>query len=149
MDRQNILKGDYGDLTIIKVCLVLFLSVIIFACPFCVLPTKDSLEELFLQGHKKFTFLQNTFVTFGITLIAYSIAILVPTMGDAMTILGATTNSGIGFLLPIIFYLKVTKGEDNRKQRILAYVVFCLMSVTSCITMYTFINKKVNGGDSK
>jgi hypothetical protein len=44
--------------------------------------------------------------TFLLVALAFVIAIEVPTISDAMTVLGATTNSGIGFLLPIHFYLK-------------------------------------------
>ena len=49
MDEQNILKADYGDLTIIKVCLVGVLIVVLFASPFCVLPSKDAIEELIMK----------------------------------------------------------------------------------------------------
>jgi hypothetical protein len=64
----------------------------------------------------------------------------VPTIGDAMTILGATTNSGIGFLLPIIFYLKIEKdnGGSFRKDKMLSYVVFVTICVCSIIELYTY-----------
>ena len=49
MNRQNILKADYGDSKVIKVCLIGVLLVVTFAAPFCVLPSKDSLEELLMK----------------------------------------------------------------------------------------------------
>ena len=62
-----------------------------------------------------------------------------------MTILGATTNSGIGFLLPIHFYFKTQKDKKqitNMKVAcILVYIVICISSV---ITMYTFIKGKID-----
>lgn len=35
-----------------------------------------------------------------------------------MTILGATTNSGIGFLIPIVFYLKVMDKKEKEDERL-------------------------------
>lgn len=49
MEAQNILKADYGGIHIIKVCLLGVLIIVLFAAPFCVLPAKDSLEELLLK----------------------------------------------------------------------------------------------------
>ena len=80
--------------------------VVTFAAPFCVLPSKDSLEELLMKG-ETFSAKQNFICTFGIVFITWIIALTVPTIADAMTILGATTNSGVGFLLPIVFFLKI------------------------------------------
>ena len=80
-------------------------------------------------------------MTFLITTIAWAIAILVPTIGDAMTILGATTNSGIGFLLPIVFYLKIEKNAN----RILPYTVFGTICCCSVITLYSYAQKKMEG----
>ena len=55
MDQQNILQADYGDNNTIKVCLLLMLMVVLFASPFCVLPAKDSIEELVMgESRKKF-----------------------------------------------------------------------------------------------
>jgi amino acid permease len=54
MNAQNILKAPYGELPIIKCCLIGLLVVVLFASPFCVLPCKDSVEEL-LSPDKKFT----------------------------------------------------------------------------------------------
>ena len=48
MNEQNILKADYEGV-IIKICLLGVLFLVMFAAPFCVLPTKDSIEELLLR----------------------------------------------------------------------------------------------------
>jgi amino acid permease len=55
MEKQNILKADYQGNIVIKICLIGVLFVVLFAAPFCVLPTKDSLEELMMTGRQKFT----------------------------------------------------------------------------------------------
>jgi hypothetical protein len=89
-----------------KLCLFGMLMVVFFATPFCILPNKDSIEELITKEGQKLTFKQNLFYTFLLVTIGFAIGIGVPTISDAMTVLGATTNSGIGFLLPIHFYFK-------------------------------------------
>ena len=88
-------------------------------------------------------------VTFGIITTAYVIALTVPTIADAMTILGATTNTFVGFLLPIIFYLKVlgARGGSFSNQKILGYIVFVLVCCSSVIELYTFTYKKFNDHD--
>lgn len=49
MEAQNILKADYQDSNLIKSCLIGVLMVVTFAAPFCVLPVKDSIEELVMK----------------------------------------------------------------------------------------------------
>jgi amino acid permease len=40
-------------------------------------------------------------------LICYLFAILIPNIGDAISITGATINPFIGFIFPIMYYLKL------------------------------------------
>ena len=62
-----------------------------------------------------------------------------------MTILGATTNSGIGFLFPIIFYLRTERrGPKYAPHKLLAYGVFTFVSMSSIITLVVFISEKIN-----
>ena len=105
------MKADYGQSNTIKVCLIGVLSIVLFAAPFAVLPIKDSIEELTMKRGTKFDLGQNFMLTAGLIFIGLLVAILVPTFGDVLTILGATTNSGIGFLIPIIFYLKIREKD--------------------------------------
>lgn len=150
MEAQNILKADYGQNALIKACTIGVLFVVMFASPFCILPVKDSLEELWIKDKTvKFTFKQNFQITLGIITIAYLIAIVVPTIGDAMTILGATTNTFIGFLLPIVFYNKIegTRKSLYTNDRLFSYLVFVFMVACSFIEIGTYIYKKLQKGD--
>ena len=62
-----------------------------------------------------------------------------------MTILGATTNSGIGFILPIIFYLKLEKKTPTwSNKKLVAYFVFGFVCISSVIEIATFVIKKIN-----
>lgn len=66
-----------------------------------------------------------------------------------MTILGATTNSAIGFLFPIIYYLKIERKAPRwAKHKIIAYIVFVFIVLSSIIELGTFIYKKANGIDT-
>lgn len=57
MEAQNILEADYGSNPIMKACCVGMLFVVMFASPFCVLPVKDSIEELTISNKSvKFSF---------------------------------------------------------------------------------------------
>ena len=83
-----------------------------------------------------------------LVIIAYLIGIIVPTIGDAMTILGATTNSGIGFIIPTIFYMKIQKNKENSKMDkhiICCYAVIIFICCSSVITLYSFIVHKITG----
>jgi hypothetical protein len=84
-------------------------------------------------------------LTVVLILIAFLVAIFVPTFGDVLTILGATTNSGIGFLIPIIFYLKIREKEMSGKcssMKLICYIVFLTICTSSVITLVCFLDKK-------
>ena len=55
MKAQNILDNYRKNVTIGKICLIGVLFVVTFASPFCILPSKDSLEQLLLPPNTKFT----------------------------------------------------------------------------------------------
>jgi amino acid permease len=83
--------------------------------------------------------------TFVVVLASFIFSLAIPNIGDAMTILGATTNSGIGFLYPIIFYLRIERKAPRwSNKKIAAYIVFIFISCSSVIELATFIYKKVN-----
>jgi len=153
MERQNILDCYEDDLVIIRVCMLGVLTIVLFASPFCILPAKDSFEELLMPEGKKFTFKLNALCTFSIILVVWGLSLLLDTLGQVMTLLGATTNSGIGFLIPIILYLKVLDKQDAeaaastygdpkpRKltpMRMTCYTVFVLVCICSCIELYSY-----------
>lgn len=121
------------------------LMVVLFACPFCVLPVKDSIEEITCEKGQTLSKKANLIWTIVLITIAVVIALVVPTISDAMTILGATTNSGIGFLLPIHFYLKTQKDKPKlTSMKLTCYIIYVVICLSSCITMYTFIDNKMS-----
>ena len=60
-------------------------------------------------------------------------------VGQVITILGATTNTAIGFLLPIAFYLKVeSRPPKFTKTKIAAYLLFIFICCSSIVTLTLF-----------
>ena len=112
--------------------------VVLFAAPFCVLPTKDSVEEVL---GKKFSGVKNVVWTLVIIILCTVMSLPVLSIGTIMSFLGATTNSAIGFLLPIIFYLHVEKRTGKwTNMKVLSYIVFVFICASSVIELYTLFS---------
>lgn len=103
---QNILLSPWKKNIPILIGNFAVLFATIAAIPLCVLPCKDSIEEIrYKDGMTKN---QNLIVTFCIIFASMLLALVIPGIGYAMTFAGCTTNPAIGFFVPIIFYHKAT-----------------------------------------
>ena len=70
---------------------------------------------------------------------------MIPSIGDAITITGCTTNPLNGFLLPIIYYWKVIENKPFlSKEKITAIVVIIVISVCSILGFVSFIRDKIS-----
>ena len=76
------------------------------AAPLCILPAKDTVEELFYkkEGMNKKV---NALVTLALIFVCYLLSILIENIGDAITLAGATVNPVIGFIIPVVFQWKI------------------------------------------
>jgi len=120
--------------------------VVVFAVPFCVLPIKDSIEEV--RG-RKFTNRDNIMWTLIINLSIALISMVFLTIKTPIAILGATTNAAIGFLLPICYYLKMEKRTSPyTNMKIICYFVFVFICVSSVIELVTITMSLVKGDGS-
>jgi len=136
---------------IIYISIFALLLVVTFATPFCVLPTKDSLEDVFgiKADGRKLSQSQNLLATLFTLVFSLGVSIFVTSFGTIMTVLGATTNSAIGFLLPIAFYLKCEKKEPTfSNKKCCAYVLFVFICCASVIELTTFGIRCANGNAS-
>ncbi len=61
------------------------------ATPLCVLPAKETIEEILFKD-RKMTFKENVVWTLIIITICHLLALFIPSIGDAMTLAGCTTN---------------------------------------------------------
>ena len=62
------------------------------------------------------TIKHNLIVTFGMCFACYICAIIIPGIGDVITILGCTTSPLVGFVLPVVFYLKLIEDVPIWKK---------------------------------
>ena len=103
------------------------------------MPCKDSIEDI--RG-KKLVPYENFVWTLSLILISMVTSMLLLNIGTIMTLLGATTNTAIGFLLPIIYYLRATrKAPRFRVDRLLSMILFVFISCASVITLTLFTMK--------
>jgi amino acid permease len=126
---------------IIYTAIFSLLLVVIFATPFCVLPTKDSIEDVcgIKADGRKLSKSQNLLATLFVLVTSCAVSIFVTSFGTIMTVLGATTNSAIGFLLPITFYLKCEKKAPTfSNKKCVAYLLFGFICCSSVIELTTF-----------
>ena len=144
---DNILSAPYqvnGD-TPIPIYIALFgmMLVVVFAAPFCVLPIKDSVEEI---RNKKLTKKDNFMWTMIFVWSSCIISCAFKSIKTPMTILGATTNSAIGFLLPICYYLKMEKRTSPwTNMKIICYIIFGFICISSVIELVTLGIQLSNG----
>ena len=111
--------------------------VVSIATPFCVLPCKDSIEEI---RNKKFTKTENIVWTLIIQTIPAVFAMAFTSISTPMAIFGATTNAAIGFFLPIIFYLKLEKKTSKfTNMKVIAYFIFVFVAISSVIELILLV----------
>ena len=116
---------------------------VVSAAPLCVLPAKDTCEEVFWKknGMSKCF---NVIVTFLIVFACYFSAIFIDGISDAMTLSGATIQPFAGFIIPIIFFWGIKRGTpfcSGPKLKSMVVVVFVF--IICCFSMYNFIREKM------
>jgi len=157
MGIQNILQAPYNiddDPTHVPVGIYIslfgLLIVVTFASPFCVLPMKDSVEDV-MYKETKLDGKKNLIWTFVLVIVCMFISFGLTSLGVVATLLGATTNTAIGFWLPILFYLKSTKKESKwTNTKICAYILFGFVTFSSIMTLSLMIQSLVKGsGDDR
>ena len=134
---NNVLSAPYkvDGHTPIPIYISLFgmMMVVMFATPFCILPSKDSIEEV---RNRKFTPNENICWTLIMLWICCAISCAFKSIKTPMTILGATTNSAIGFLFPILYYLKMEKrSSPYTNMKIICYIIFVFICISSVIEL--------------
>ena len=121
------------------------------AAPLVVLPAKDTVEEIVAKGNpeRRLSGKENTCVTFGLIVVCYFLAIFIPSISAAMTLVGSTTNPAVGFILPIIFYWKVMDQDKVPLcsfKKITAITVASFIIIISCLSLTNFF---MSIGDNK
>jgi amino acid permease len=136
---KNILDNNYyNGVTLMQVSNFTMLFSVISSFPLVILPSKDSIEELFMSG-RRLTKKQNIMITFLLVSMNCCLALFIPSIGDAMTLVGSTINPLIGFILPILFYLKQIENQPwHCKNKLFSYFVILLIIGVSGLSLFEF-----------
>ena len=66
--------------------------------------------------------------------VCCALAIAIPNIGVIISLLGATTNPLVGFIFPIVYYLKL-HPEVELWRKVIAFFVFSLIVVVSVASL--------------
>ena len=85
-----------------------------------VLPAKYSWEALRHGEQGEMSYRENCLVSLGMVLFCYILALTLPNVGTVIAVTGASVNPLIGFILPIIFYMKIDPQPQLSTKKLLA-----------------------------
>ena len=78
---------------------------------------------------------QNICVTVCMVSFCYSLAVIMPNIGSVIAITGATVNPFIGYIFPILFFLKIDPAPMNSRSKVKAQCVLYLCVVVTMLGM--------------
>ncbi|CAI2366603.1 unnamed protein product [Moneuplotes crassus] len=139
--KQNILELDFKHNVYFEASIICLVVTIMSAGPLCMLPVKDCVEDL-IYKNEIMTDSQNVMVTLLLTGICYAAAIVIPSIGDVLSILGLSCNPYVGFFLPILCYLKL---EDNKPiyMMLAAILILFITGSFSILGIYGYVTTKI------
>ena len=148
MNKENIFEAPYqGNVWIVAGSFILLAGVIL-ASPLCLMPAKDTIEELFLGQERRMTTGENILCTFIVVTACFLAGVCIPNISDAMTVIGATSNPAVGFCLPCIFWLKMDQSHTFSPKRIVTHIINILVIFVGIASLVQFTVKEINGTSS-
>ena len=69
------------------------------------------------------TAFQNIVVSTCMVIFCHVMAVIMPNIGSVIAVTGATVNPFIGFIFPILFYLKIDPEPINSRSKLIAQMV--------------------------
>ena len=136
----NILECDYGGpllgIQLARACVII---AIIGASLICILPAKTTYFDLLNIDAQHVTPRMNYIVSFMVVLISYLLSVAIPNIKDVIAVTGATVNPFVGFIYPILFYLKLDPLPITHYKKIFAIVMLVLIIIASVMGMYVYV----------
>ena len=102
---------------------------VIAAAPLAVLPAKIAWEAL-RHEFGSMSDKENILISVAMVTFCYTMALLLPNVGSVIAATGATINPFIGYIFPIIFYLRLDKSAST-STKICAYSVLTGVIIVS------------------
>ena len=103
---------------------------VIAAAPLAVLPAKFAWEAV-RHGLGEMSDKENIIISVLMVAFCYITALLLPNVGAVIAATGATVNPFIGYIFPIIFYLKLDDSPCTSPAKLLAYAVLVAVIIVS------------------
>lgn len=129
---KNILEADFGDSKLIQGSRYLILVAVIAAAPLAVLPAKYAWEALMHKDSGMSTAM-NIAVSVAMVTFCYLLALLLPNVGTVISVTGATVNPFIGFIFPILFYVKLDPAPLTSWSKLQALAILCGVLLVSVL----------------
>jgi amino acid permease len=117
---------------------VFLLIAVITATPYCFIPAKETYFQLIKTRGGTVSASLNRQVTFLFVTLSYALAVAIPDIKAAISIIGATANPFIGFVFPILFYLKLDPSPITSLSKIFAIFMLCFFIMTSFLALYVY-----------
>ena len=132
------MEADFGDSKFIQMGRYLLMVAVIAAAPLAVLPAKYTWEAL-RYGVDKMSVKENIFVSVAMIFLCYTLALLLPNVGSVIAVTGATVNPFVGYILPILFYLRLDPEPERSRNKITAKIILLvviIISITGFIVLF-------------
>ena len=132
------LEADFGDSQVVQMSRYLILVAVIAAAPLAVLPAKYAWEAL---RHESFQMTQqeNSVVSVTMVMLCYAGALLLPNVGSVIAVTGATVNPFIGFIFPVLFYLRLDQEDSLSANKLIAKTVLFAVLVISLMGLFILL----------
>eukprot|EP00347_Sterkiella_histriomuscorum_P013193 403365653 len=136
----NILECDYQGSRLIQCARLSVIVSLIATTPLCIIPAKQAYMQM--TNMRDISDRQNIYLSVSIVLIIYVAAITIPNISGAITLSGATVNPFIGFIFPILFYLKLDTQPLLSRDKLIAILVMIFIVFTSVLSLQQYFSKK-------
>ena len=104
--------------------------------PTCYIAVKDAYFSL--RRYKTVTPEDNIKISLLMWAASYILAAVIPNISDAITLTGATVNPFIGFIFPIVFYLKLSPVPMRSPKKLLAVLAITLILFASALSFIQY-----------
>ena len=116
-----------------------FIIAVVTATPINYIPAKETLMQLLRI--KKLSKQQNRMVSISMVMTTYLLSMIIPNISAAITLTGATVNPFIGFIFPIMFYLKIDPKPITSWSKIFAIVIMGIIIFASAVGLVNFFRR--------
>jgi amino acid permease len=132
----NILECDYKGSLTIQIARLFLIIAVIAATPSCFMPAKETYFSLVKLKYP--TDKQNRKITFFFVTLSYLLSVAIPDIKAVIRLTGATVNPFIGFVFPILFYMKLDPAPLLSAKKLFACFMLAFFVLSSFLGLYVY-----------